>query len=128
MNCGQLETTTHENVRVVPVEPDVKSAETRKLFNAGVSGNAKDGKSVDPICYIAPVSETQEHTVMNEREVRIFFQDEAPRIGCGLRKVRVREGEKYAYLTDVASGRTQRLPIGLFDQIEESQETSHHGA
>jgi len=62
-----------------------------------------------------------------QREIRIFFEDEAPRIGSGIRTVRVREGEKYAYLTDVASGRTQRLPIELFDKIEESQEGSHHG-
>ena len=63
----------------------------------------------------------------DEREIRIFFENEAPRIGCGLRKVRVKEGEKWAYLTDVASGRVQRMPIGLFDQLEESQEASRHG-
>lgn len=51
MNCAHLKTTLHQNVRLVPVEPDVKSSETRKLSNAGVSGNSKTGKSADPTCY-----------------------------------------------------------------------------
>ena len=59
---------------------------------------------------------------MNERDVWIVFQDEAPRIGSGLRCVQVREGERWAHLTDTASGRKQRLPIGLWDIIEEQQE------
>lgn len=63
----------------------------------------------------------------NDREIRIYFEDEAPRIGCGMRRVRVREGENYAYLTEVATGNTQRLPIGIFDEIEEQMEGGHHG-
>lgn len=53
MNYGQLETISHKTARVVPVEPQVKSSETCKLFNAGVRGNSKTGKSVDPTCYDA---------------------------------------------------------------------------
>lgn len=33
------------------MEPDVKSAKTRELFNAGGSGNSKTGKNADPTCY-----------------------------------------------------------------------------
>ena len=49
------QSTSHKNVRVVLDTPHVKSAETRKLFNAGVSGNLKTGKSADPTCYNALV-------------------------------------------------------------------------
>lgn len=63
----------------------------------------------------------------NEREAWIVFEDEAPRIGSGLRKVRIKEGERWAYLTDSASGRRQRLPITEFDKIEEGMEGSRHG-
>ena len=51
MNNAHLETTSPQNVRLVPVEPHVKSAETRKLFNAGVSDWAGSAKSADPVCY-----------------------------------------------------------------------------
>jgi hypothetical protein len=49
------QSTATKNVRVVPVEPEVKSAKTCDLFNAGVSGNPKTGKSTDPTCYTSPV-------------------------------------------------------------------------
>lgn len=51
MNCAHLETASHQNVRLVPVEPHVKSAETRDLFNAGAGTPAQIGKSADPSCY-----------------------------------------------------------------------------
>ena len=35
----------------MPVDPKVKSSKTRKLFNAGMSGNAETRKSADPTCY-----------------------------------------------------------------------------
>lgn len=35
------------------MEPHVKSAKTRKLFNAGVSASAQIGKTTDPTCYNA---------------------------------------------------------------------------
>ena len=51
MNSAHLETTSPQNARVVPVEPNVKSAGTRELFNAGMSAAAQIGKSADPSCY-----------------------------------------------------------------------------
>lgn len=54
------QSTARKNVRVVRMEPDVKSAETRKLFNAGVSGKSEPGKTTDPTCYDLPVSQKQE--------------------------------------------------------------------
>lgn len=46
-----LQSTSRKNAQVVSVEPDVKSAKTCKLFNAGVSGNTKTEKIADPTCY-----------------------------------------------------------------------------
>ncbi len=57
MNCAQVETTSRRDMRLVPVEPHVKSAETRELFNAGVSASARSGKSADPTCYNSPTVE-----------------------------------------------------------------------
>lgn len=37
------------------MEPNVKSAKTCKLFNAGVSAAAQIGKTADPTCYNAVV-------------------------------------------------------------------------
>jgi hypothetical protein len=56
MNSGQLETRGAQTARLVPVDPNVKSSKMRKLFNDGVSGNSKIGKTTDPTCYNAPVS------------------------------------------------------------------------
>jgi hypothetical protein len=49
------QSTSHQNVRVVPVEPKVKSDETCKLFNVGAVKLAGSAKSVDPIVYNACV-------------------------------------------------------------------------
>lgn len=46
-----LQSRATKNVQLVLVEPDVKSAKTFKLFNAGVSGNRETAKSADPTCY-----------------------------------------------------------------------------
>ena len=51
MMQAHLRSTSMQTVQFVPVEPHVKSAETRELFNAGVSENAGTGKSADPACY-----------------------------------------------------------------------------
>lgn len=56
MNSAQLETTGPENARLVPVEPYVKSAETRELSLRGMSRISQNGKNADPPCYNAPVS------------------------------------------------------------------------
>lgn len=45
------QTTSHKTALKSVGEPHVKSAETRELFNAGVSGNSKTAKSADPTCY-----------------------------------------------------------------------------
>jgi hypothetical protein len=51
--------------------------------------------------------------------VRIYLEDEAPRIGCGWRTVDVKLGRKWAYLTEVSSGIRTRLPLGEAEQIIE---------
>lgn len=43
--------------QLVAVEPDVKSAETCGLFNAGVNELAETAKTADPSCYTTPVSQ-----------------------------------------------------------------------
>jgi len=53
INCKQLKTTGTENARVVRMEPNVKSAKTCKLLNAGVIELAGLAKSADPTCYNA---------------------------------------------------------------------------
>jgi len=40
-----------KNIRLVPIPPEVKSAKTRDLFNAGVRGISGIEKSADPSCY-----------------------------------------------------------------------------
>lgn len=42
--------------------------------------------------------------------VRIYLEDECPRIGAGWRTVDVKIGRKWAYLTDTANGTRSRLP------------------
>lgn len=52
-----LETTATKNARLVPVEPQVKSAETCKLFNAGALRLISSSKSTDPTCYTSLTAE-----------------------------------------------------------------------
>lgn len=68
MIAQQLKVTSLKNVRVVPVEPKVKSAKTRELFKRGVRAKAKTPKTVDPLCYDACVQQME--NVMNEREAK----------------------------------------------------------
>jgi hypothetical protein len=51
MDCGLLAIVRSKLLRVVPDTPEVKSAKTCKLFNAGVSRRAVSAKTVDPIVY-----------------------------------------------------------------------------
>jgi hypothetical protein len=51
-----------------------------------------------------------------EYRVKIYFEDECPRIGSGWRTVTVREGRKWAYLTDCA-GRRARVTLKLLDEL-----------
>lgn len=43
--------------------------------------------------------------------MRLFFEDEAPRIGAGWRKVHVKVGRKWVVFRDTASDARARLPI-----------------
>jgi hypothetical protein len=52
-NSAPLELTEKKSARESRAEPNVKSAKTPKLFNAGVSGKSETAKSADPICYDA---------------------------------------------------------------------------
>lgn len=63
---------------------------------------------------------------MNERTARIYFEGEAKKIGSGWRNVTIREGDKWAYLTN-STGITQRIPLTTLDAIEEQMEAMNHG-
>lgn len=52
----------------------------------------------------------------NDYDIYIHFHDEVPTLGAGLRKVRVREGAKWAYLTD-CMGRRARITLDLLDLL-----------
>jgi hypothetical protein len=54
----------------------------------------------------------------NDRAVRmtVYFEDEAPRLGAGLRIVRARVGWKWAHVTD-AFGRKARIRRAVWDRI-----------
>jgi hypothetical protein len=49
--------------------------------------------------------------------MRLYFEDEAPRIGSGWRTVHVTLGWKWARLRCAASGRGTRLKREVFDPI-----------
>lgn len=69
MTSQQLKATTLKNVRVVPVEPQVKSAETCELPLRGMSAEAGSAKTADPSCYSSPVGagETARHGLFENR-------------------------------------------------------------
>jgi|RhiMethySRZTD1v2_1073278.scaffolds.fasta_scaffold13987_7 hypothetical protein len=45
---------------------------------------------------------------MKIKRVKIFFHDEAPRIGCGWRLVTVKIGRKWVWVRDAQGGRAVR--------------------
>jgi hypothetical protein len=51
MNCALPQSNSRQNVRLVPVDPEVKSAKTIQKSNSGVSEIAGSAKSADPTCY-----------------------------------------------------------------------------
>jgi hypothetical protein len=53
MNSALLNLDRRGNVRLVPVDPQVKSAKTIQKSNSGVSEIARSAKSADPTCYNA---------------------------------------------------------------------------
>lgn len=54
---------------------------------------------------------------MKSAKVRIYLEDEAPRIGCGWRTVMVRIGRKWAYILDPYNGNRARLPKAKAEAI-----------
>ena len=43
-----------------------------------------------------------------------YFQDEAPRIGCGWRRCNVVIGRKWIRITERATGKKAKLPMALY--------------
>lgn len=56
---------------------------------------------------------------METQRLRIFLQDECPRIGCGWRTVTVAIGRKWVHLEDRVEQRA-RLPRRAYDAIAPS--------
>lgn len=50
-------------------------------------------------------------------KMRLFFEDECPRIGSGWRTVVVKLGYKWAFFTDVATHTRTRLPVKEAEEI-----------
>jgi len=59
---------------------------------------------------------------MKSKRMRLHFQDEAPRLGCGERGVKVQVGRKWAYLTERATGIKVRLRLPAFNLLREQSE------
>lgn len=55
---------------------------------------------------------------------RLYFEDEAPRIGSGWRNVLVIERERYVTLICANTGKRQRLNVDIFDRVEGSPRNS----
>lgn len=47
---------------------------------------------------------------MKSAKVRVYIEDELPRIGAGWRTVLVKVGRKYVYFLNPCTGSRQRLP------------------
>jgi len=51
-------------------------------------------------------------------EMRVYFQDEVPAIGCGWRFIDiVQRGRKWIRIKEHATGRTARLAVAAFDRL-----------
>lgn len=48
----------------------------------------------------------------------IFFEDEAPALGCGKRRVNVRLGRKWAYISDLTGQKTVRMTLAQFESLK----------
>lgn len=49
---------------------------------------------------------------------RLRFDNEAPRIGCGVRGIIVRKrGRKWVYIAETATGYTAKLSVRTFDEM-----------
>ncbi len=49
--------------------------------------------------------------------ITIQLMDECPRLGCGLRIVNIKVGRKWAYLTDAANGRRQKITLDTLEKL-----------
>lgn len=49
--------------------------------------------------------------------IRVHLHDEAPRIGCGVRRVYATVGNRTVKLTNLTTGRSSRIPRDLFETI-----------
>ena len=54
---------------------------------------------------------------MKRIKTRIFFEDEAPRIGCGWRWVTVIVGHKWVRVVETSTGARAKFSIKQFEQI-----------
>jgi hypothetical protein len=54
---------------------------------------------------------------MQTQRVKIFFEDEAPRLGCGWRWVSVQIGRKWVRLQD-DMGRTARFTLAQYAELK----------
>lgn len=54
----------------------------------------------------------------------IYFQDEAPRLGCGWRRCAVKVGRKWVRLVERATGYRQKLPLKTFAQLTRQREVA----
>lgn len=60
--------------------------------------------------------------------MRIYLEDECPRIGSGWRTVEIKMGRKWAHLIDTANGHRARLPKDEAERIiEGSSKWSNQG-
>ena len=50
-------------------------------------------------------------------KARVFFEDEAPRIGSGWRWVTYKIGRKWVRFTSIGDGGKARLPIKMLDTM-----------
>lgn len=54
---------------------------------------------------------SEKETIEAASPMRLFFEDEAPRIGSGWRTVEVKVGRKWVFFTDTSNGNRVRLPV-----------------
>lgn len=55
---------------------------------------------------------------MTEIRAIIQLMDEIPKLGSGLRIVNIKVGRKWAYLTDAANGRRQKITLNTLEKLK----------
>lgn len=107
MNSAHLQTTLFARDQQTRMEPHVKSAETRELFNAGVSVIAGSAKIADPSCYDAPSSTVE--------------TDMKPMSGADLQAARKAAAERFTAIA------MQYVPEGYTVEYRKSLSGRHFG-